>query len=145
MDGYRSRWRGQGMRLGRLRGIGGRITLLMAVVAAWALSPVIGKGPTVSAQQQPNAIAPESIKIFSVALKVEDLPNWFQFKDSAAVEKWISQSDGHAITAHAWELWAALTSPATQQLGGQVIPVFETWWNRDEIFAPPAQNKARTF
>jgi len=46
-----------------------------------------------------------------------------------------------AMNRHAWELWAALTWPSNQELNGQKVPVFETWWDADEALLPPQQMK----
>src|SRR5262249_34689841 len=55
------------------------------------------------------------------------------------VNGWIDTDDNKAIVSHAWELWGALTSLTPQELNGQKVPVYETWWDADEVLLPPMQ------
>jgi len=70
------------------------------------------------------------------------VPNWFKFQSKATINGWIAADDSKAITGHAWELWAAVTALTNQELNGQKMPVFETWWSADEALLPPVKGVA---
>lgn len=44
--------------------------------------------------------------------------------------------DQAAVRAHAWSLWAGLTAMTDTEVGGQRLPVFETWYSIDEVYNP---------
>jgi hypothetical protein len=71
-------------------------------------------------------------KVRSVGLTVTPLPKWFEFESKDTVNGWIANDDSKAITAHAWELWGALTTLTEQKLGDQFVPIYETWWDAEE-------------
>jgi hypothetical protein len=52
----------------------------------------------------------------------------------ATVQEWIDQLDRVRIRAHAWDVWASITSPS----GSSVGPVWETWYSGQDIFGPPS-------
>jgi hypothetical protein len=79
-------------------------------------------------------------------LVVTPLPDWFKYQSAGTVNGWVNDLDEKSITAHAWELWGALTTLTTQDLPGdkeQKAPIFETWWDRDEVLAGPGGLKSR--
>lgn len=77
-----------------------------------------------------------------LGLVVTPLPDWFKFQTSDTVNGWIDSLDSKSITQHAWELWGALTTLTDQELNGQKVPIYETWWDSDEALLAPAQAKA---
>jgi hypothetical protein len=71
-------------------------------------------------------------------MTIADLPAWFKFQPQDTVKKWVANSDGGAITRHAWQVWAAVTAETDQAApSSQRLRVFETWWNRPELLADP--------
>ncbi len=55
------------------------------------------------------------------------------------IEGWINAGTGpevEKIRHHAWELWAALTAKSGQSVGGQELPIWETWYSRTEVYDP---------
>jgi hypothetical protein len=77
-----------------------------------------------------------------VVLVVAPLPDWFKFQSKDTVNGWINTDDNKAIVAHAWELWGALTSLTDQELNGQKVPVYVTWWDADEVLLAPTLPRA---
>jgi len=92
------------------------------------------------AEQRPDALAVQN----GVGLNVTPLPDWFKFQSNDTVNGWIDSLDIKAITGHAWELWGALTTLTDQELNGQKVPIYETWWDADEALLAPTQAKAAT-
>jgi len=103
----------------------------VAVVLAFA---VIAPGVRVSTAQPPAASG-------GVALKYTPLPPSFKFQTKETVNGWVNSNDVKSMTEHAFELWGALTTLTDQTLNGQKVPVYETWWDRDEALSPA--NRAR--
>ncbi len=61
------------------------------------------------------------------------IPN-FQFPtDSNTINSWVATEDVNAIYSHGWGIWAGLTAPSGQSIGGQELLVFETWLTPAEI------------
>lgn len=75
-------------------------------------------------------------------MKVEPLPDWYKFQSTKTVQGWIDNLDSKAITRHAWETWGALTAMSNQKSNGELLRVFETWWDKIEVFAPPGLKAA---
>ena len=44
--------------------------------------------------------------------------------------------DQARVRRHAWDLWAALTSPSAAVVDGQRLPVFQTWYSIPEVYNP---------
>src|SRR5262249_51807763 len=76
--------------------------------------------------------AKDARNVTGVGLTVEPMPKWFEFQTKDTVNGWIANDDAKAMTEHAWEIWAAITTLTNQKLNGQPVPVFETWWDADE-------------
>jgi hypothetical protein len=74
----------------------------------------------------------------SASLTVEPLPVWYKFESSKTVQAWIDALDTKAITTHAYDIWGAVTSLTNQKSDERQLAVFETWWDKSEVFAPPA-------
>ncbi|HTI93287.1 MAG TPA: hypothetical protein VL727_21960 [Puia sp.] len=59
--------------------------------------------------------------------------------DSNVINGWINDAifptsyDSTNIYKHAWGLWAGLTAPTDQQVGGDSLLVFETWMGLNEV------------
>ncbi len=53
--------------------------------------------------------------------------------DSNTVNGWVANEDKTAIYQHGWGIWAGLTAPSGQSIGGQELLVFETWLTPSEI------------
>lgn len=49
------------------------------------------------------------------------------------VEKWIRTGAVDSMRAHAWDLWASITSPTPDTTDGD-LPVWETWYSGAELF-----------
>ena len=47
---------------------------------------------------------------------------------------YVLDGDQARVRRHAWDLWAALTSPSDSIVDGQRLPVFETWYSIDEVY-----------
>jgi hypothetical protein len=77
-----------------------------------------------------------------LGLTVTPLPDWFKFQSKETVNGWITTNDTKAISAHAWELWGALSTLTDQELNGQKVPVYETWWDADEALLAPQLARA---
>lgn len=78
------------------------------------------------------------------------VPAGFNFPTPAAtIDKWIATSDNKAIHAHAWDLWAALSSGSNEFYNGTELPIFETWYTDEDIFKSGVvdltNNSAATF
>ncbi|HLJ93417.1 MAG TPA: hypothetical protein VKU02_09535 [Gemmataceae bacterium] len=84
----------------------------------------------------------EGLKKRAIGLVVSPLPDWFMFQSKDTVNGWINSEDNKAIVNHAWELWGALTSLTNQELNGQKVPIYETWWDADEVLLAPGLRKA---
>jgi hypothetical protein len=67
------------------------------------------------------------------------LADWFKPRTRQTINGWIATDDTKAMTEHAWELWAALTSPTEQKLHAEEAPVFMTWWDANEALLAPDQ------
>jgi hypothetical protein len=62
--------------------------------------------------------------------------NGFSFpQDSNVMNGWIRNydKDKNNLYLHAWGIWTGITSPTTQQIGGDTLKVFETWLTPGEI------------
>lgn len=58
----------------------------------------------------------------------------FKFpEDSTIINGWIKKGDNKAIYQHSWGIWAGLTSPSGQTVGGKELLVFETWMTPSEM------------
>lgn len=102
--------------------------LAAGLAAAWESGPSGAPAQDVGAPAAPGGLD----------LEYTPLPDWFEFQPKATVEAWVAEADTKSMMGHAWELWGALTSPSGQELNGQGMPVYETWYDRDEALAPPA-------
>ena len=89
-------------------------------------------GPTKADEARP--LGPNGI-----GLTYTPMPEWFEFRKSAEVQRWIDQNDTKAMIEHAWELWGGLTSLTSQEIDGKKYPVFETWVDEFTVF-PPAKD-----
>lgn len=49
---------------------------------------------------------------------------------SARIEGWIANQQVDSIRAHAWDVWASITSPS----GHGRLPVWETWYSGHEVY-----------
>lgn len=49
------------------------------------------------------------------------------------IQSWIDAVDMKAIRMHAWDIWAAITSPS----GQGDLPVWETWYSGTDLFGNP--------
>ena len=74
-----------------------------------------------------------------IGLTYTPMPEWFEFRKAAEVQRWIDQNDTKAMIEHAWELWGGLTSLTSQEIDGKKYPVFETWVDEFTVF-PPAKD-----
>jgi len=69
--------------------------------------------------------------------------------DSTVINGWINDAaspthyDSASIYKHAWGIWAGLTAPSPETVGGQSLTIFETWMGLSEIqqFMLPGTNK----
>jgi hypothetical protein len=62
------------------------------------------------------------------------------------IEGWINARTGpevEKIRHHAWDLWAALTEKSGQVVGGQELPIWETWYSRTEVYDPAGPTALR--
>ncbi|MFO1322471.1 MAG: hypothetical protein U1F15_00235 [Burkholderiales bacterium] len=67
----------------------------------------------------------------------QDLPARFGFPVAeSTLLGYVLTDDQARVRRHAWELWAALTSPSTSVVDGQRLPVFETWYSIPEVYNP---------
>ncbi len=58
----------------------------------------------------------------------------FKFpEDSTVINTWVKKNDLNKIYQHGWGIWAGLTTPTSQSIGGNNLLVFETWLTPDEI------------
>ena len=53
------------------------------------------------------------------------------------IQKWIDDMDLGRIRAHAWDIWASITSDSAQE----GLPVWETWYSGYEVFVLAANTK----
>lgn len=53
--------------------------------------------------------------------------------DSTSIYEWLSKQDTSSIAKHAWGIWAGLTAPTNQTIGGDKLLVFETWTGTNEL------------
>jgi hypothetical protein len=53
--------------------------------------------------------------------------------DPATITGWINANDSANIAQHAWGIWAGLTAPTNQKVGGVPLMVFETWAGIHEL------------
>ena len=59
--------------------------------------------------------------------------------DSVTINGWINNStfptsyDSASVYQHAWGIWAGLTAPTKQEVGGDSLLVFETWLGLNEV------------
>src|SRR5436309_10170796 len=117
------------------------LVLLTGFVAAASLAcrepAVPGPGAQPPDGGQPKEVAAQKAR--AIGLAVAPMPDWFKFQAKDTVNGWITSDDAKAITGHAWELWAALTTLTNQELNGQKVPVYETWWDADEALIPSGQ------
>lgn len=99
--------------------------LAVALLAAWSSGP------------PPNRFAYEGI------------PARFGFPASAAVlQGYVYAGNDRAVRAHAWSVWAGMTSPTGSRENGRALPVWETWYPVSEVFArnsdlSPASERGR--
>jgi hypothetical protein len=107
--------------------------------AAAGLLKWIVTAPHVSAAE-PGIKAPKEAEGSNI--KVEPLPDWYKFQSAKTVQEWIDDLDNKAITGHAWDTWGALTTMTDQKSNGELLPVFDTWWDKIEVFAPPGRKAA---
>ncbi|MBV9122495.1 MAG: hypothetical protein JO112_03905, partial [Planctomycetes bacterium] len=104
----------------------------MAVVVCGLLRPMAGP---LTANAGKGGSNPKAAPRTSVGLTVTPLPDWFHLQSSDTVNGWINDLDNKSITAHAWELWGALTTLTDQELNGQKVPIYETWWDAKEALS----------
>lgn len=58
----------------------------------------------------------------------------FKFpEDSTVINTWVRNNDMTKIYQHGWGIWAGLTTPTDQSVGGSNLLVFETWLTPSEI------------
>ena len=62
-----------------------------------------------------------------------NIPDFKFPEDSLVLNKWIYDDDLAKIHSHAWGIWAGLTSPTKQKLGGKDLLVYETWHTPEEM------------
>lgn len=66
------------------------------------------------------------------------------------INGWIGATpiDTQAMAQHAWQIWGGMTADSGQQINGQIVPVWETWYDSTEVYqAGPgsgAQNSGDT-
>jgi hypothetical protein len=109
---------------------------LCATVGLWRWCITV---PHVAAAEPDAKASKEAV---SQEIKVEPLPDWYKFQSAKTVQGWIDDLDNKAITAHAWDTWGALTTMTNQKSNGELLPVFDTWWDKSEVFAPPGVRAA---
>jgi hypothetical protein len=61
------------------------------------------------------------------------IPNFKFPEDSVIVNGWAKKNDLTKIYQHGWGIWAGLTSPTSQSVGGSSLLVYETWLTPAEI------------
>ena len=67
----------------------------------------------------------------------QDLPTRYGFPVAEATLLGLVLTDDQArVRRHAWDLWAALTTPSTSVVDGQRLPVFQTWFSIPEVYNP---------
>lgn len=49
---------------------------------------------------------------------------------SATIDTWVKNDDTTSMRKHAWELWAAMTSPSQFNAA---LPIWETWYSPDQL------------
>jgi hypothetical protein len=63
----------------------------------------------------------------------QPVPDGFGFPtDAATINGWVNNGNTASIRGHAWNLWAGITSAATQS--GVNLPVWETWYGTNDVF-----------
>lgn len=72
-------------------------------------------------------------KVTPVEFPILDIPNFNFPEDSIVLNNWIYENDTLNIYKHAWGIWAGLTSPTDQNIGGQTLLVYETWLTPEEM------------
>ena len=106
-------------------------------IALFLLFPGLGTGNAgVDGRNAPRIVGRADTPTNGLGLKVSPMPDWFQFKSNDVVNGWIDEHDGKSMTSHAWDIWGAITTLTDQTLNEQKVPVFETWWDRDEALTP---------
>ncbi|HEY7068396.1 MAG TPA: hypothetical protein VII06_43505 [Chloroflexota bacterium] len=77
------------------------------------------------------AVLGEGANVF----QYEDFPAGLGFPtDENVLLGYVSRQDQQAIRAHAWQLWQGITAPSRSVWNGQVLPIFDTWFNATEVF-----------
>jgi len=100
------------------------ILIALGGVGVWSLDPLGRPSRSEAAAPPAKAAADQN----GIGLVVTPLPDWFKFQSNDTVNGWIDTLDNKAITEHAWELWGALSTLTDQELNGQKVPIYETWW-----------------
>lgn len=105
------------------------MAVLAIGVTAIAIMVTKCSSPIVSG---PNVIFPQNFPDASVT--------GIQFPtDSATIYSWTNNSqfsnsyDSASVYKHAWGIWAGLTTPTNQHIGGDSLLVFETWMGLNEV------------
>lgn len=82
-------------------------------------------------------LAPALAQVAADRFVIQDLPKRFGFP--VAEQKLLAAvltDDQARVRRHAWELWAALTSPSSSVVDGLRLPVFATWYSIPEVYNP---------
>lgn len=65
----------------------------------------------------------------------QDIPAGFDFPaDENKLLALVNNQDMPAMRAHAWNLWAGLTTDSRSLVNGRGAPIFQTWFNDTEVF-----------
>ncbi len=76
---------------------------------------------------------PTNMGVTPVPFPDLDIPGFTFPTDSAVINEWVATQNLEEMYRHSWGIWAGLTTPTSQSIGGQNLLVFETWQTPKEI------------
>ncbi len=123
----------------RHRGAFLMLGLLVAIAVPAVLGPMVAGRPAsaVEALRDEEPAAAKAEAAGDEFPTYTPLPAWFKFQSKDTVNGWVADSDVKSMTEHAWEIWGGLTTLTKQVFNGQKMPIYETWYDRNEALSPP--------
>lgn len=82
--------------------------------------------------QQPEMEEPAA-EVTPVPFPDTGIPGFEFPADSTVINQWVATQNDEEIYKHGWGIWAGLTAPTDQHIGGFPLLVFETWLTPKEI------------